>query len=328
MHIYYGAGNAITPTDEWLDKLLLQNVSTKGYLLMGKHMKDQDVVIKLSTDNNDEYKIYGLMQKMKTYMPNIPYVYANFSCYEKKSIVDRKFKDIKGRGICYGNKDDGQSQRIYLTVIQHLDTFVTLDDVGSAKLPDHHITSLMFQGLYTIYLLYYVFGIMHRDFNGGNILIQQTEKKTLDYKVVYSPYRFFPFEVQIGDCYENGVTYSVDTHGVRLYLIDFDQSSIYHHDYIKDYITTDIKHTIIDEAHAFITSLLSKATSTMVDKYNKVYKQCFDRIKECCLRYHDKYNGDKTPHNNNYMLYKTAAALRAYMDYVRKEFGLPFSYKI
>jgi serine/threonine protein kinase len=324
-HIYFvqdGRGKAAIPTDPWLSDLLVKNVSTKGILMYGKHMKDKDIVIKLSKDNNDEYMIYKLLDKMKTKLSNIPYVYANMSCYERKDVIDSNFKRIKG--LCNGSKDDPQSQKIYLSVIEYIDKSTTLDGIGNHRLPDNQMISLIFQGLFTLYQMYYVFGIIHKDLNGGNILVQHTDKKTLDYKIKYSPYRFFPFEVDIGDCANHTQTYTIDTHGMRLYLIDFDQAYIYHHDYNN----ADIKHTIMDDVHAYMVSVLSKASPTIVTTYTTVYTQCFERIKECCLRYQQKYVEDRTPHNNNYMIEKTTSALRVYIDYVRKAFNMPLSYKL
>lgn len=311
------------PTDSWLSNLVVQASSTDTMLLVGNYMKDKKVVVKLvMNDNNNEYKVLSLIDKTKIRFKNLHVIYGNGSCYEKKDVLQTNYERIKGRGMCYGSKDDGDSVKIYFSIISYIDG-MTLEQIGSSKLPDEQVISLVMQGMMTIYQLFYVFGIMHRDFNAGNIIVKPTNDKTIEYKIKWWPYRYFPFEYKDDNCYINAPSYAIETKGVRLYLIDFDNATVYHHDYRN----ADVTHTVIEEVDRFLMTMLRYGSKELQDKYLNIQDLLFQRGKQCCQRHHDRYNNNKTQETNEFMLERCTVSLRAYCHHVAKAFGFPFGFR-
>lgn len=320
-HVYFKE----VPTDAWLDKLLWKAGTEDAALLTARYMRDKKVVVKLTVgEKSIEYIVLSLIKdNTSSYSPNLPAIYGTMSCYEKNQNIADNFKRLKDRGLCYGNKKDMDSQKIYMSVIGFIDAR-TLDSLSHVKLPDEQVISLVMQGLFTIYQLYYVFGIMHRDFNGGNILIGPTNRKELEYKIVCAPYRYFDHELDDARCFDHACHMKVDTHGARLYLIDFDQATIYH----QKYINSSADYYIIQEAHKFMTSILLLGRSELYAKYMEVKEAHYDRILECCKRHHERYRKEQTPYSNCYMIDRTTIGLRVYIDHIRKKFDLPHTYRI
>jgi serine/threonine protein kinase len=313
------------PTDNWLNDLVVRASTDDTKLLIGKYMSKNKVVVKLTVgDRNSEYVSLSLLKdNTSTYSPNLPVIYGTMSCYETKQNLEENFKRVKGKGICYGNKKEQSSQKIYMSVIGYIDA-KTMDALGNIRLADDQVLSLMMQGLYTIYQLYYVFGILHRDFNGGNILIGPTSKKELVYKIACSPYRFFAHELDDAGCFKDACNKKVETNGVRLYLIDFDQATIYHNKYNK----SDTQYTVIEDANKFITQIMSLGSNELYAKYQEIKSVHFDNFKQTCIRRQSKYIQEKTDYSNCHMLDRTTISLRVYIDIIIMAFGLPCTYRI
>lgn len=318
-----------TPTDEWLNKLILHGSSTKGLHFIGNYMKDKKVVVRVTIGEKDpEYVVLDLVErKMKTRLTNVPVIYGTMSCYETNKNIHDNFKRITGKGLCYGDKQDNDSKKIYMSVISYIDNAVTMTDTGSKKLPDEQVVSLIMQGLFTIYQLYYVFGILHNDFNTSNILIQPTNKEKLEYKIKCTPYRFFAHEFQDDSVFDGPCNMSVESKGVRLYLIDFDQASVYHHNYMN-VIFSEKSTTCIESADKFVETMLALGSKDMCDKYKAMKQLHVNRLIDYCKRHHGMYLDRKDERMNEHFLWHTSTALRVFADYVRKAFGLPLQYKL
>jgi serine/threonine protein kinase len=306
------------PTDRWLNDLVVRASSDDTMILLGKLLKDKQAIVKLEINHDTEHKVLSLLDKTRVRFKNLPVIYGTMSCYEKKSILSNKFH---GKGLCYGSKHDADSVKVYLSVMSYIDGY-TLEMIGDNKLQDHQVVSLIMQGMMTIYQLFYVFGIMHRDFNTSNIIIAPTSHKAIDYKIKYFPYRFFPFELDDEKCYDDVPIYQVETHGIRLHLIDFDKATVYHHDHLN----ADVKYTIIEEVDRFITTMLRYGSRELSQKYQSIKDLFFERIKACCQRHQGKYNQEKTPHNNFYMLDRCTISLRVYCKHVSKALGIPLGF--
>jgi serine/threonine protein kinase len=316
-----------TPTDKWLNELVLQAGSTKGLIFVGKYMQKKDVVVKVTVGEKDpEYVVLGLIEgKMKTRLTNVPVVYGTMSCYEKTKNINDNFQRIKGRGICYGDAKD--SHKVYLSVISYIDKATTITDMKGQRLLDEQVISLIMQGLYTIYQLYYVFGILHNDFNTSNILIQATDKSKLAYKIKCTPYRFLPHELKDDSVFDGPCNMEIESKGARLYLIDYDQASIYHHKYENIIFKEDAK-TCVESATDFVENMLLLGSRALYDKYQTMKAAHHQRLVDYCLQHNKMYLSRKDPFMNEHFLIHTSHALRVYIDYVRKAFDLPLTYKL
>ena len=279
--------------------------------------KKNKVIIKLSTKSNDEYNIYKLLEKIN-HNPNIPKIYGVMSCYEKNEYIKNNLKDLVNKGLCYGNKDK-DSTKIYLSIIERIKDSTTLTYIGNNKLPRMQILSLLLQGLFTIYHMFYVFGILHNDFNESNIMLKSCDQtKILEYKFISAPYRYFKFELPGGDDWNKcQKKYTIKTYGVQLYLIDYDQALIYHQYYIN---VDKISDHPIENAFKYIKTICKYGDE---DIYN-ICKEHFDTRGKHLIDYSQQflnsYNQDKSDEKNCFMIDRWRITLRMWIKELFKYF--------
>jgi hypothetical protein len=306
------------PTNTWLVNKIIEQ-SSEGYIIIAKLHDKEKVIVKLSLDSKNEYNIYKLIERQPI-IPTIPKLIGTLSCYELKKNLENleNLSKLKDQGLCNG-KNDKDSTKIYLSIMERIKDCVKLDQISTLSLTSLQIISILIQGLYTIYSLYYVFGILHNDFNPGNILLKKCdENEKITFKFNSHPYRHFDYEIKDypDELYRED---TIDTYGVRLYLIDFDQATIIHKKYVN---TDDISIHPIESAKDF---LLSISNSTNSSELRDIIKQHYDtrgkHLISFSKKFLDKYISDPTEYNCNFLIDRN----RVYYKMWLKEFFLKFN---
>ena len=159
-------------TREWLEiKKLIEHSSPDYKLFTGILDKHKDIVVKIgSAKLINEYKIGMLLDSLK--LPTFLSYYCNFSCLDdlksKKNNVSRKY-------LC---KKDGEP----ITVL--LMPYIKMGSIQTYKwgCDNFHIMLNIFKHI--IKSLSYArknMGFVHNDLHFGNVLLQPTRRKNIDY---------------------------------------------------------------------------------------------------------------------------------------------------
>jgi len=285
------------PTETWLINKLIE-MSSEGYRIIAELDKKNKVIIKLTVadkllknkryDDRNEYKIYQLLDKLSHKNPNIPKLYGQMSCYEKKHYLENMEKKLIDKGLCNGKEDD---IKVYFTVMEYYTDAVQLDRLPY-RLNKIQTLSIIWQGLYQIYMLIYVFGILQSDYNPGNILIRKTSKSQIEYNILNAPYRFFDFEFKHDGCNSISTAFKVPTNGIQLILIDFDQARCYHHKYLN-VVEVSVSEHVIKHAYSFITSVCSYGDQEILKICTEHFESRGKHLMEYSKQFFNRYNKEK-----------------------------------
>ena len=340
----------LEPTNKWLVTKTIKSIGTENYVFYGKLFNKDNVVIKVLTDANIEYDIYKLVRKFNFYLPNMPKIYGVYNCYENKKILDKITKDYNKNNnknvkipLCSsGSFDVGKPNPLATSLISRNGVndkknkdnirlrFIVMEKIKGKTLEnivpkntileDDLFISILMQGLYQIYQLYYIFGIVINDYHTGNILIEPTNDDYLDYKFEYNPYRHYEKEP---DCFIDDTTYNtkLKLHGFKIYLIDFDNGLLLHSDFRKD--TGDIKTNITKQINSFINNIAKFASHNIIKKLKTIYDN--KRYIECCQYQLNNYNNieDKGWIHNEGLIIRTSKIIVTYIKQIVKTFNLP-----
>lgn len=303
------------PTDSWLVNKLIEG-SSEAYKIIAELDKKQKVIVKISIagpslpseryDDRNEYAIYKLLDKIPQVKPNIPKVYGQMHCYEKRRYVENFVEKLTNKGLCNGSEKD---VKIYLTIMENIKDGVTLD---KTKLNRAQTLSIIFQGLYQMYMFVYIFGILQNDYNTGNILISPTNKTVIDYEIIHFPYRHFDFELTYDSCNQEGSIYHVPTNGLKLTLIDFDQGKCYHHKYIN-VTQVDIKDHVIEHAFKFITAVCAYGDDDVYQTYKKHYDSRGKHLIAYSKQFFDRYNKERNESSSEMLIDRLRVTFRMWI---------------
>ena len=269
-------------SNSWLTNKLIKE-STDGYLIIAKLHKKGKVIIKLSVghDFHNEYSMYLLLHKIGFNNPNVPKIYGIIECYEKNKFLQNINENLLGKGLCNGSKDD-KSSKISFTVIERIEDSKHINEVG--KFNKLQTLSLIWQGMFQLYMLYYIFGIIHNDFNTGNILVTHCSDTHIEYNIIRSPYRYFTFDIGDDSFNKDPNVYKVPCYGVKLVLIDFDQAICHHYNHIN-VKKVDIKEHVIDQAFKLIQVICGYGDESVY----KTCKQHFDTRGKHLMKYCEQF---------------------------------------
>jgi hypothetical protein len=223
------------------------------------------VIIKLSINYETEYNIYKLLKKLKT-NPNIPYIYGKIQFYEKNEYLLNNFQKLVCKRLC------NISTLINFSIIERINYSVRFSELSikNIRLSRIEILSLLLQGLYAIYNMFYMFGILYNDFSKENILLKPCDKsKTIIYEFDNQRYRYFNIDFDFDFNFEQYNKQIIETNGVQLYLIDFYQSTSYYKHFIN---LNKIEIHPIDNAYAFIKTICKNSD-------NSIYEICEEHFK-------------------------------------------------
>ena len=308
------------PTDDWLTIKDVKD-STEGYIILAQFYKKENVIIKLTARPSNELHIYRLLSKLPIVNPCLPKVYDMLSCFEKKENIKDKFAKL--RGLCNGSETD---VKVYMTIVEYIEG-ITLCEVKGMQFTAEQFFSLMIQGIYQIYNLYFVFGIMHNDFNESNILINKHDAPEIKFQLLSHPYRYYDFELGGDSCNTNYHSKYVKAYGVKLYLIDFDQASCYHKKYKN---VKDITKHPIDSVREFIISLSKYADPKLWQVFEEHYESRGKHLIRYSQQFYDKYKEDPSDYNSYFLIDRTTVTLRMFCNeliYKYERDGLPQTYE-
>lgn len=329
----------IEPTDKWLIAKTIESINAENYVLFGELAKKHDVVIKILRNNFIEYKIYRILLNFNYVLPNLPKIYGTYTCYENSKTFEnyvntyntQKNKSVN-TSICKFNHEknkDNDKIKIKFIVMERIsDCSIAINLFKNKKLDNNLFLSILMQGLYEIYQLYYIFGIVIADYNMSNMLVQHVDDKYIEYKLSYNPYRYFKEEQR---CCPYNDTWDkitkIKLYGLKIYLIDFDNGRIIH-DRFRDNQKSNIILNVIQQLFSFIDNLSAHASEQIINKLQSIYKEKEFLINCCNYSLNDYNSSTKTWTDNCFLIYKTSKILNSVMNKIIKLFNLPNDYMI
>lgn len=329
----------LEPTDKWLIAKTIESVNSDNVVLFGEFNKKHDVVIKVLKTNYIEYKIYKILYHFKYELPNLPKIFGAYTCFENSKFLfdivnnyNKQNNKNVNTGICrYDPKIDENENKIKIkfVIMERIkNSEIACNIFNGKKLSDDLFLSIMMQGLYQIYQLYYIFGIVISDYNMSNMLVQKTDDKYIQYKISYNPYRYYKEEfrcIPYNDTWDKII--DITLYGFKIYLIDFDNGNIIH-DRFRDVPKSKILVNIIRQLFSFLDNISIYANNNIVAILQQLYKEKNILI-DCCEHSLNNYNNsNKTWIDNSHLIYKTSKILNSTINRIVELFKLPHEYMI
>jgi serine/threonine protein kinase len=164
---------------------------------------NEPVVVKIYDENNYHLPIeIKILEKIKGYR-NTAQLICHFSCKDdKKNYFSKIIKPMKPIRFCTNG-----SHSLHYFVYEYIVTG-DISDFFTKNTDINLIKSFVLQITAVIIQLASIYRICHGDINSGNIMIDTTEEKTLDYTI-------------------DGKTYTIETHGIIPKMIDYGKSKFY-----------------------------------------------------------------------------------------------------
>ena len=161
---------------------------------------NEPVVVKIYDSENRHLKIeLKILEKIQDYR-NTARLICHFSCKDDKNNYFRKI--MKPIRFCSNG-----SHPFHYFVYEYIATG-DISDFFTKNTDTNLIKSFVLQITAVIIQLASIYRICHGDINSGNIMIDTTEEKTLDYTI-------------------DGKTYTIETHGIIPKMIDYGKSKFY-----------------------------------------------------------------------------------------------------
>jgi hypothetical protein len=346
----------IKPSDGIFRNIIIKSIGADNMTLLQEISKDDTIFFKVLSDDNIEYKIYKALKVLKNKIPNMIKIYGSFGCviskkayeklkkkYEVKTgeKVDIKLCDSYDTSKIEQNNNlttDSSNIKLKFIALENLINYTRIDVLlGDKVLPNDMFLSIFIQGLYQLFNYYNTFGIIHNDYNDGNIMISIDREKTdeiIKYEFGICPYR--AYKNVFGFCdylqYYDDKIINVKTYGIKLFLVDFDHSIILHTDYCdrpKDNI--NLRLNIIADINNFVTALYKYAPNQIKEKLIKFHKSnTYTNLVSCCKRTIEEYNGyiEKDSSRNDYFIQKTSYIFQHYIREIIDLLKMPKEYNI
>lgn len=225
-------------------KEIISNDDDK-YMILSEIFLQQDIMIKVMKyiENYDAEKIYKKLQNHEYF--NIMPIFGYITCVDD-------FKNLKltlmEKGICNGT----DNKQISLLLMKNIKEY-------NSKFTEKQFSSIFFQIIFTCIKLYSETGIIHNDIKLGNFFITKTDQENEMYSIK-SP----------------TINVIVKLHGVRVYLIDFDNGKI-----------PDDSHLFIDDVKNTckkLFNLYSLLNKKQYDILNSTLSQDSDDVKSMNMK--------------------------------------------
>ncbi len=359
----------IKPDDGIFKNIIIKTIGFDNMTLLQKLSSDDNIFFKIVSADSVEYKIYKALKSLKNNIPNTIKIYGSFGCVLKKKSyekIKKKYESISGEivdlKLCdsYVSNTDYNDQhlipetnstpksnptpyvKLKFIALESLTNYTRIDDFLTNKvLPNEMFLSIYLQGLYQLFNYYNTLGIIHGDYNDGNILVSYDNTlidETIQYKFGTCPFRTYKNMWSYCDVftYYDDKIIDIKTYGMKLMLIDFDNSIILHTDYAEQNDFTRTKYNINPRINLFHD--LKKYTSTM-------YRYASQKIQKKLEELHNAptYNIFINNYNlaiieankremdyihNDMFLQKTSYLFQHYISYIVISFNLPLEYRI
>ena len=221
---------------------------------------NEPVVVKIyDSENGHLYTEINILKKVKDYR-NTARLICHFSCNDDKTSYFRKIiKTMKPIQFCSKG-----TRLLHFFVYEYIangdisDFFTKNNDINLIKAMTLQITAVIIE-------LALVYNVIHGDINSGNILVDTTEEKTLDYTI-------------------DGKTYTIETHGWMPKMIDYGKSRFYTHRIITaDDVWLDII-SALNIISMYVQS--NKIKKNIIDLF--IHERYFENVTDCYLYVRDK----------------------------------------
>ena len=265
----------LLPSDKILQHLTIKSIGAENIVFFNKFADNNDIIIKVSRRDNTEYKIYKALKLLNNQLIGLVKIYGIYTCIDSDKKIsdlileyDKTHNNKLNFNLCLYKQNTKKSDLIDLKmiVIENVYGAETINDImiNNKKFPNDIFVSLMLQGLYIMFNLYSIFGIVQNDYNPSNILIKPTSTKKLKYNFTYNVSSYYKIQEGIPPDFNHHIV-KLDSHGLRLYLIDFDNALILHTDYAED-PNANIKTNIIEHMRKFLNTMYNYALPEIADK--------------------------------------------------------------
>jgi serine/threonine protein kinase len=220
---------------------------------------NEPVVVKIyDSENGRLYTEINILKKVKDYR-NTARLICHFSCKDDKTSYFRKIiKTMKPITFCSKG-----THLLHFFVYEYIANgdisgfFTKNNDINLIKAMTLQITAVIIE-------LALVYKVIHGDINSGNIMVDTTEEKTLDYII-------------------DGKTVEIETYGWMPKMIDYGKSRIYTDRIISpDDVWDDITNALNIIAH--YTN--EKTKKNIIDLF--IHTKHFSSLTECYLYVRDK----------------------------------------
>jgi serine/threonine protein kinase len=215
---------------------------------------NEPVVVKIYDSENRHLNIeLKILEKIQDYR-NTARLICHFSCKDDKKNYFRKI--MKPIRFCSNG-----SHPFHYFVYEYIATG-DISDFFTKNTDTNLIKSFVLQITAVIIQLASIYRIYHGDINSGNIMIDTTEEKTLDY------------------CIENQ-TFTIETHGIIPKMIDYGRSNFYKEDFSPDYVWHDVN-SVFDVLQKYIHS------DQFTKNIRNLYELNFSTFTDCYVYVRDK----------------------------------------
>jgi serine/threonine protein kinase len=220
---------------------------------------NEPVVVKIyDSENGRLYTEINILKKVKDYR-NTARLICHFSCKDDKTSYFRKIiKTMKPITFCSKG-----THLLHFFVYEYIANgdisgfFTKNNDINLIKAMTLQITAVIIE-------LALVYKVIHGDINSGNIMVDTTEEKTLDYTI-------------------DGKTVEIETYGWMPKMIDYGKSRFYTDRIISpDDVWDDITNALNIIAH--YTN--EKTKKNIIDLF--IHTKHFSSLTECYLYVRDK----------------------------------------
>ena len=221
---------------------------------------NEPVVVKIyDSENGRLYTEINILKKVKDYR-NTARLICHFSCKDDKTSYFRKIiKTMKPITFCSKG-----THLLHFFVYEYIangdisDFFTKNNDINLIKSMTLQITAVIIE-------LALVYKVIHGDINSGNIMVDTTEEKTLDYTI-------------------DGKTVEIETYGWMPKMIDYGKSRFYTDRIISpDDVWDDIT-SVLNIIAKYVQS--EKTKKNIIDLF--IHTKHFSSLTECYLYVRDK----------------------------------------
>ena len=220
----------------------------------------EPVVVKIyDSENGRLYTEINILKKVKDYR-NTARLICHFSCKDDKTSYFRKIiKTMKPITFCSKG-----THLLHFFVYEYIangdisDFFTKNNDINLIQAMTLQITAVIIE-------LALVYKVIHGDINSGNIMVDTTEEKTLDYTI-------------------DGKTYEIETYGWMPKMIDYGKSRFYTDRIISpDDVWDDIT-SVLNIIAKYVQS--EKTKKNIIDLF--IHTKHFSSLTECYLYVRDR----------------------------------------
>ena len=220
----------------------------------------EPVVVKIyDSENGRLYTEINILKKVKDYR-NTARLICHFTCKDDKTSYFRKIiKTMKPITFCSKG-----THLLHFFVYEYIangdisDFFTKNNDINLIKSMTLQITAVIIE-------LALVYKVIHGDINSGNIMVDTTEEKTLDYTI-------------------DGKTFEIETYGWMPKMIDYGKSRFYTDRIISpDDVWDDIT-GVLNIIAKYVQS--EKTKKNIIDLF--IHTKHFSSLTECYLYVRDK----------------------------------------